>query len=63
MDADSAYNNIIGRLKKEGISFTIHEHKASRTVNDAEENLPFPKNHFSKPWSSNSKTPIGFWQR
>ena len=48
MDADSAYDNIIGRLKKEGISFTIHEHKATRTVNDAEENLPFPKESFLK---------------
>jgi Cys-tRNA(Pro)/Cys-tRNA(Cys) deacylase len=46
--AYSAYDTIIARLKEEGISFTIHQHAATRTVNDAEENLPFPKESFLK---------------
>jgi Cys-tRNA(Pro)/Cys-tRNA(Cys) deacylase len=48
MDHQSAYDTIIGRLKKEGVSFTIHEHVAARTVSDAEESLPFPKESLLK---------------
>jgi Cys-tRNA(Pro)/Cys-tRNA(Cys) deacylase len=48
MDANSAFDTIITRLKEENISFTIHEHEATRTVNDAEENLPFPKESLLK---------------
>lgn len=43
-----AYNTIIKRLTKQEVRFTIHEHEAARTVADAEERLPFPKERFLK---------------
>jgi Cys-tRNA(Pro)/Cys-tRNA(Cys) deacylase len=48
MDSNSAYDKIIRLLNERGIHFTIHEHEAIKTVFDAEEKLPFPKERFLK---------------
>jgi Cys-tRNA(Pro)/Cys-tRNA(Cys) deacylase len=48
MDENGVYNKIIQLLNEHRVHFTIHEHEATRTVTDAEEKLPFPKEHFLK---------------
>jgi Cys-tRNA(Pro)/Cys-tRNA(Cys) deacylase len=48
MNNYQAYETIIRLLREKAIPFTLHEHEVARTVAEAEERLPFPKEQFLK---------------